>query len=80
MIYAAMYGISEKVFKNLQEIYPGYETSSAYTFSSLSFTSQLSTKISSSSSDNFYSGGSGGLTSAGGGGGSFGGDSGGGSR
>jgi uncharacterized membrane protein len=80
MIYAAMFGISKKVFKNLKEIYPNYESSSVYTYSVLDFSTSLSTNISSSSSDGFYSDGSGGFTSSGGGGGSFGDGSGGGSR
>lgn len=80
MIYAALFGISVEVFKNLKEIYPDYETRSVYTYSSLNFTNNLSTTMTSSSGADFYSSGGGGSTSMGGGGGSFGGGSGGGSR
>lgn len=79
MIFAALYGISDKVFKNLQETYPGYERQSMYTYNTLMWTRSYASHINSSYS-NFISSGSGGSTSFGGGGGSFGGGSGGGSR
>lgn len=79
MIYAAIYGIAEEVFKNLEKTYPEYTTNSIYTYRTIvwsrSYASSLSTSY-----ENFISQGSGGSTSFGGGGGSFGGGSGGGSR
>ncbi|MDD7464068.1 MAG: DUF2207 domain-containing protein [Anaerococcus sp.] len=80
MIYAALFGISKEVFKNLQEVYPGYETSSVYTFSTINFARSFVSVATPESNVSFNSAGGGGSTSFGGGGGSFGGGSGGGSR
>lgn len=79
MIYAAMYGISDEVFKNLQKAYPEYETNSIYTYNTIMWSRSYASSVSTSYND-FISAGSGGPTSFGGGGGSFGGGSGGGSR
>lgn len=79
MIFAAMYGISEEVFKNLEKTYPEYTSSSIYTYRTIMWSRSYSSHVSTSYS-NFVAAGSGGSTSFGGGGGSFGGGSGGGSR
>lgn len=79
MIYAAMYGISKEVFKNLEKAYPEYADHSIYTYRSIVWSQSYSSSIT-NSYNNFISAGSGGSTSFGGGGGSFGGGSGGGSR
>lgn len=80
MIYAAIYGISKKVYSNFTEIYPEYENMSAFDFYMISNITSYSSGISSAASSNlssFESGGFGGSSSFGGGGGSFGGGSGG---
>ena len=80
MIYAALYGISKKVYSNFTEIYPEYEGMSAFDFYMLSNITSYSSGITSSAASNlssFESGGFGGSSSFGGGGGSFGGGSGG---
>lgn len=79
MIYAAMYGISEEVFKNLEKTYPEYTGNSIYTYRTLMWSRSYASHVSASYS-NFVAAGSGGATSFGGGVGSFGGGSGGGSR
>lgn len=80
MIYAAIYGISKKVYSNFTEIYPEYENMSAFDFYMISNITSYSSGIRSAASSNlssFESGGFGGSSSFGGGGGSFGGGSGG---
>lgn len=80
MIYAAIYGISKKVYSNFTEIYPEYENMSAFDFYMISNITSYSSGISSAASStlsSFESGGFGGSSSFGGGGGSFGGGSGG---
>lgn len=80
MIYAAIYGISKKVYSNFTEIYPEYENMSAFDFYMISNITSYSSGISSAASSNlssFESSGFGGSSSFGGGGGSFGGGSGG---
>jgi uncharacterized membrane protein YgcG len=81
MIYAALFGISEKVFKNLKKTYPEYEGMSLYNYRTIMWANHYSNNMTSQASyNNFISSGGGGSTSFGGGGGSFGGGSGGGSR
>lgn len=80
MIYAAIYGISKKVYSNFTEVYPEYENMSAFDFYMISNITSYSSGISSAASSNlssFESSGFGGSSSFGGGGGSFGGGSGG---
>ena len=80
MIYAAIYGISKKVYSNFTEVYPEYENMSAFDFYMISNITSYSSGISSAAASNlsnFESGGFGGSSSFGGGGGSFGGGSGG---
>ena len=80
MIYAAIYGISKKVYSNFTDIYPEYENMSAFDFYMISNITSYSSGISSAASStlsSFESGGFGGSSSFGGGGGSFGGGSGG---
>lgn len=79
MIYAAMFGISKEVFRNLQKTYPEYASKSAFNIGTIAWSRAYASQ-SSSTYSSFYSSGSGGSTSTGGGGGSFGGGSGGGSR
>ena len=84
MIFAACFGISDKVFKNLREVNPEFETMSVYSYNTILWSRSYSSSITQSYA-NFMSAGSGGSTSFGGGGfsgggGSFGGGSGGGSR
>lgn len=80
MIYAAIYGISKKVYSNFTDIYPEYENMSAFDFYMLSNITSYSSSIASSAANNlssFESGGFGGSSSFGGGSGGFGGGSGG---
>lgn len=80
MIYAAIYGISKKVYSNFTEVYPEYENMSAFDFYMISNITSYSSGISSAAASNlssFESSGFGGSSSFGGGGGSFGGGSGG---
>lgn len=80
MIYAAIYGISKKIYSNFTDIYPEYENMSAFDFYMISNITSYSSGISSAASStlsSFESGGFGGSSSFGGGGGSFGGGSGG---
>src|SRR5699024_10717858 len=67
MIFAAMYGISEEVFKNLEKTYPEYTSSSIYTYRTIMWSRSYSSHVSTSYS-NFVAAGSGGATSFGGGG------------
>ncbi len=80
LIYAALFGISEKVFKNLAKTYPDYELNSFYNLNTLSMANSYSSHLTSSvgPGSSFNSAGSGGSTSFSGGGGSFGGGGGGG--
>lgn len=80
MIYAAIYGISKKVYSNFTDIYPEYENMSAFDFYMLSNITSYSSSIASSAANNlssFEQGGFGGSSSFGGGSGGFGGGSGG---
>ncbi|MDD7305473.1 MAG: DUF2207 domain-containing protein [Peptoniphilaceae bacterium] len=79
MIYAAMYGIAEEVFENLEKTYPEYTSNSIYSYRMIMWSTSYANSIN-TSYENFVAQGSGGATSFGGGGGSFGGGSGGGSR
>lgn len=79
MIYAAIFGISEQVFKNLEKTYPEYTRYSAYTYNRIIWSRSYARSVQ-TSYNSFMSAGYGGSTSFGGGGGSFGGGSGGGSR
>lgn len=80
MIYAAMYGISQEVYKNFTAIYPEYEQISMYDYYMINnihtFSSSVATSMT-QSVQNFESSSGGGFSSMGGGGGSFGGGSGG---
>lgn len=83
MIYAAIFGIADKVEKEFEKLYPAYQTESVYNYNTIMWANMYSNSIrnsfasaSSSSSSSGFGGGS----SFGGGGGSFGGGSGGGTR
>jgi len=78
MIWAAMLGITEQVYKQFNALYPAYKDESIYTHSMISASHSYGRTISSASS--YASSGGGGSVSGGGGGGSFGGGSGGGTR
>lgn len=77
LIYAAIYGISDKVFKNLEKTYPNYSHNSVFNYYMITNSRNYST-ITQANIANFTSAGAGGSTSFGGGGGSFGGGGGGG--
>lgn len=77
LIYAAIYGISDKVFKNLEKTYPNYSNNSVFSYYMITNSRNYST-ITQANLTSFTSAGSGGSTSFGGGGGSFGGGGGGG--
>lgn len=79
MIWAAVLGITEEVYKQFQKLYPSYARESSFSYVSITSTTSLSRSVSSSKSI-VRSGGGGGSVSGGGGGGSFGGGSGGGTR
>lgn len=78
MIWAAVLGITDEVYKQFQKLYPTYLDESSYSSVSISATSSFSRSISNAKS--YVSSGGGGSVSGGGGGGSFGGGSGGGTR
>lgn len=78
MIWAAILGITEEVYKQFSSLYPAYANESIYTHSMISTSHSYGKAISSASS--YVNSGGGGSTSSGGGGGSFGGGSGGGTR
>lgn len=86
MLYAALYGITEKVYKEFTIVEPNFETDSGFTPYFIQQTDFYTHRISdyakppSYSSDSSRSSGGGGSSSSGGGGGSSGGGSGGGSR
>ncbi|WP_306483184.1 DUF2207 domain-containing protein [Anaerococcus sp.] len=77
LIYAAIYGISDKVFKNLEKTYPNYSHNSVFNYYMITNSRNYST-ITQANIASFSSAGAGGSTSFGGGGGSFGGGGGGG--
>ena len=77
LIYAAIYGISDKVFKNLEKTYPNYSHNSVFNYYMITNSRNYST-ITQANIANFTSAGAGGSTSFGGGGGSCGGGGGGG--
>lgn len=77
LIYAAIYGISDKVFKNLEKTYPNYSHNSVFNYYMITNSRNYST-ITQANIASFTSAGAGGSTSFGGGGGSFGGGGGGG--
>jgi len=79
MIWAALLGLTEVVYKEFKELYPKYEQESMYTYASLStataYAGRMNHAVTSARSS-----GAGGAASFGGGGGSYGGGSGGGTR
>lgn len=77
LIYAAIYGISDKVFKNLEKTYPNYSNNSVFNYYIITNSRNYST-MTQANIASFTSAGAGGSTSFGGGGGSFGGGGGGG--
>lgn len=77
LIYAAIYGISDKVFKNLEKTYPNYSHNSVFNYYMITNSRNYST-MAQANIASFTSAGAGGSTSFGGGGGSFGGGGGGG--
>lgn len=77
LIYAAIYGISDEVFKNLEKTYPNYGNDSVFNYYMITNSRNYST-MTQANIASFTSAGSGGSTSFGGGGGSFGGGGGGG--
>ncbi len=77
LIYAAIFGISDKVFKNLEKTYPNYSNNSVFNYYIITNSRNYST-ITQANMASFTSAGAGGSTSFGGGGGSFGGGGGGG--
>lgn len=79
MIWAAVLGLTDEVYKQFQGLYPAYKQESVYGHVGISATVSLSNSLSSAQSYSSSSGG-GGSSSFGGGGGSFGGGSGGGTR
>lgn len=79
MIWAAVLGLTDEVYRQFQGLYPAYQKESAYGYVGISSTVSLSKSLSSAQSYASSSGG-GGSSSGGGGGGSFGGGSGGGTR
>jgi len=86
MIYAGVFGITEKVQKEFEKLYPQYMEQSYYPMHSIYWVNMYSRNMTKSyqnvvaASSASASGGFGGGTSFGGGGGSFGGGSGGGTR
>lgn len=76
IIYAALFGISEKVYQSFEKIYPDYGTNSFYNYYLINQMHTYSSTASSAGS--FDSAGFGGSSSFSGGGGSFGGGGGGG--
>lgn len=76
IIYAALFGISEKVYQSFEKIYPGYGNNSFYNYYLINQMHSYSSNASSAGS--FDSAGFGGSSSFSGGGGSFGGGGGGG--
>ena len=77
LIYAAIYGISDKVFKNLEKTYPNYSHNSVFNYYMITNSRNYST-ITQANIASFTAAGAGGSTSFTGGGGSFGGGGGGG--
>lgn len=86
MLYAAVFGIAERVQKEFGKLYPNYIKETQFNYSTIYMSNLYSRSIVSSytthtsSSSHISSGGFGGGSSIGGGGGSFGGGSGGGTR
>src|SRR5699024_6312360 len=80
MIWAAILGITEQVYKQFNAMYPAYKDESIYTHSMITASHSYGRTISDASSYINRSGGGGGSVSSGGGGSSFGGGSGGGTR
>lgn len=76
IIYAALFGISEKIYKSFEKIYPDYGNNSFYNYYLINQMHSYSSTASSAGS--FDSAGYGGSSSFSGGGGSFGGGGGGG--
>jgi len=76
MIWAAMLGITEEVYKQFKIVDPTYIEQSAFSYNHIVFTNVYAKEVASTSP----AAGGGGAASAGGGGGSFGGGSGGGVR
>ena len=76
IIYAALFGISEKVYQSFEKIYPDYGNNSFYNYYLINQMHSYSSTASSAGS--FDSAGFGGSSSFSGGGGSFGGGGGGG--
>ncbi|HZW69063.1 MAG TPA: DUF2207 domain-containing protein [Pseudogracilibacillus sp.] len=79
MIWAAVLGLTDEVYRQFQGLYPAYNQESAYGYVGISSSVSLSHSLSAAQSYT-SSGGGGGSSSGGGGGGSFGGGSGGGTR
>lgn len=79
MIYAALFGITEEVKKEFENIYPSYSNETNYDLATIYYVNSFSRGFSSSYSSSFSSSssGGGGFSSGGGGGGSFGGGGGG---
>lgn len=77
LIYAAIFGITEKVYKSFNEAYSDYSFNNFYTYTYLNNIHSFSS-YASGNGDNFSAAGSGGSTSFGGGAGGFGGGGGGG--
>ena len=76
MIWAAVLGITEEVYKQFKSVDPTYVEQTAFTYNHIIFTNMFAKEVASTSA----AAGGGGAASAGGGGGSFGGGSGGGVR
>lgn len=79
MIWAALLGLTEVVYKEFKELYPKYEQQSIYTYASISTASAYARRMNHAVTSSGISG-AGGTASFGGGGGTFGGGSGGGTR
>lgn len=77
MIYAAIFGITKKVYKNFNKAYSDYSFNNLYTYTYLNNIHSFSS-YASGNGESFSSAGSGGSTSFGGGAGGFGGGGGGG--
>lgn len=80
MIWAAVLGITDEVYKQFNRLYPAYKEESIYTHTTIMASHSYGQTISNARSYVNRSGGGGGSISGGGGGGSFGGGSGGGTR
>ena len=81
MVWAGALGLTEVVRKQFENLYPRYDTETAYTGNSIYFTHMLTRNVARAATPtSTRSSGMGGSSSIGGGGGSFGGGSGGGTR